>query len=146
MLKNIPKILPPELVKILLEMGHGDTLVLADANFPAVSHCSRVIHAPGVDAVEMMDAILTLMPLDAFVESPVCLMQVNPGHDYIPTIWEDFKASVMKHNGQTNITYIDRFEFYDKTKKAYVVISTGEERFYGCAILQKGVLAPGEAI
>lgn len=146
MLKNIPKILPPELVKILLEMGHGDNLVIADANFPAASNATRVIYAPGVDAVAMMDAILTLMPLDAFVESPAFLMAVNPGHDYTPTIWEDFKQTIYKHNGETNIKYIDRFEFYDQAKKAYVIISTGEERFYGCAILKKGVLAPGESI
>ena len=134
MLKHIPKLLTGELLKILNDMGHGDTLVLADANFP------------GADAVQMMDAILHLMPLDQYVDCPVKLMAVNPGDDYIPTIWDDFKASVVKNNGPVTIEFIDRFRFYEEAKKAFVVVSTGEERLYGCAILKKGVLKPGEAI
>ena len=92
------------------------------------------------DAVQMMDAILSLMPLDQYVDNPVQLMAVNPGDTYVPTIWDDFKASILKNNGETNIEFIDRFDFYDRAKKAYVVVSTGEERLYGCAILKKGVI------
>ena len=94
----------------------------------------------------LMRAILTLMPLDQYVETPVHLMAVNPGDTYVPTIWEDFKATVQEKNGPTNIDYIDRFDFYARAKEAFAVVSTGEERLYGCAILQKGVLKPGEAI
>ena len=133
MLKHIPKLLTGELLKILNDMGHGDTLVLADANFPAAAQGTKVVYTPGADAVQMMDAILHLMA-------------VNPGDDYIPTIWDDFKASVIKNNGPVTIEFIDRFRFYEEAKKAFVVVSTGEERLYGCAILKKGVLKPGEAI
>ncbi len=146
MLKNIPKVLSPDLLQILAQMGHGDTIVLADANFPAENCGKRVVYAPGTDAVQMMRAILTLMPLDQYVETPAYFMAVNPGDTYVPTIWEDFKQTVEELNGPTNITYIDRFDFYERTKNAFAVVSTGEERLYGCAILQKGVLKPGEAI
>ena len=140
MLKNVPKLINGDLLKILNDMGHGDTLVLADANFPAASQGTKVVYTPGADAVQMMDAILSLMPLDQYVDNPVQLMAVNPGDTYVPTIWDDFKASVLKNNGETNIEFIDRFDFYDRAKKAYVVVSTGEERLYGCAILKKGVI------
>lgn len=146
MLKHIPKLLTGELLKILNDMGHGDTLVLADANFPAAAQGTKVVYTPGADAVQMMDAILHLMPLDQYVDCPVKLMAVTPGDDYIPTIWDDFKASVIKNNGPVTIEFIDRFRFYEEAKKAFVVVSTGEERLYGCAILKKGVLKPGEAI
>ena len=146
MLKHIPKLLTGELLKILNDMGHGDTLVLADANFPAAAQGTKVVYTPGADAVQMMDAILHLMPLDQYVDCPVKLMAENPGDDYIPTIWDDFKASVIKNNGPVTIEFIDRFRFYEEAKKAFVVVSTGEERLYGCAILKKGVLKPGEAI
>ena len=146
MLKHIPKLLTGELLKILNDMGHDDTLVLADANFPAAAQGTKVVYTPGADAVQMMDAILHLMPLDQYVDCPVKLMALNPGYDYIPTIWDDFKASVIKNNGPVTIEFIDRFRFYEEAKKAFVVVSTGEERLYGCAILKKGVLKPGEAI
>lgn len=146
MLKNVPKLINGELLKILMDMGHGDTLVLADANFPAAAQGTRVVYTPGADAVQMMNAILKLMPLDQYVSCPVQLMSVNPGDTYVPTIWDDFIASIATNNGPTEVEYIDRFKFYEESKKAFVIVSTGEERLYGCAILQKGVLKPGEAI
>ncbi|MDD6204936.1 MAG: RbsD/FucU domain-containing protein [Firmicutes bacterium] len=146
MLKNVPKLINGDLLKILNDMGHGDTIVLADANFPAASQGTRVVYTPGADAVQMMDAILRLMPLDQYVDCPVQLMAVNPGDSYVPDIWDDFKATVLKNNGETKIEFIDRFSFYDCAKQAFAVVSTGEERLYGCAILKKGVLKPGEAV
>ena len=146
MLKNVPKLINGDLLKILNDMGHGDTIVLADANFPAASQGTRVVYTPGADAVQMMDAILRLMPLDQYVDCPVQLMAVNPGDSYVPDIWDDFKATVLKNNGETKIEFIDRFSFYDRAKQAFAIVSTGEERLYGCAMLKKGVLKPGEAV
>ena len=140
MLKHIPKLLTGELLKILNDMGHGDTLVLADANFPAAAQGTKVVYTPGADAVQMMDAILHLMPLDQYVDCPVKLMAVNPGDDYIPTIWDDFKASVIKNNGPVTIEFIDRFRFYEEAKKAYAIIATGESALYANIMLQKGVV------
>ena len=140
MLKHIPKLLTGELLKILNDMGHGDTLVLADANFPAAAQGTKVVYTPGADAVQMMDAILHLMPLDQYADCPVKLMAVNPGDDYIPTIWGDFKASVIKNNGPVTIEFIDRFRFYEEAKKAYAIIATGESALYANIMLQKGVV------
>lgn len=142
MLKGISPLLSPELVKILMEMGHGDTLVIADANFPSASCGQRVVRADGLGAAEIMDAVLSLMPLDSYVESAVSLMQLNPGDDYVPFIWDDFKKVVAAREGEQNIRFIDRFEFYKQTKEAYCVIATGETALYACAILKKGVVKP----
>ena len=144
MLKNIPKIISPKLLKVLCEMGHGDRIVIADGNFPSASvgKNSIVIRADGHTATEMLDAILTLFPLDSYVEHPVSLMQVMPGDTVETPIWDDYKALVTQHDdrGEACFAEIERFKFYDEAKTAYAIIATGETALYANIMLQKGVI------
>ena len=140
MLKGISPIISPELIKILMEMGHGDELVIGDGNFPAASMAQRLVRLDGHGVPEILDAILRLYPLDSYVDAPVKLMQVTPGDDVVPVIWEKYKAIVEKHAGKVQFEEIERFAFYEEAKKAYAVISTGETAAYGNIILSKGVV------
>lgn len=144
MLKNIPKILSPELLKVLCEMGHSDRIVIADGNFPAESMGKNaiVIRADGHSATELLDAILTVFPLDTYVEKPVSLMQVMPGDTVETPIWDEYKAIVKKHDerGEKAFGEIERFSFYDNAKECYAIIATGESALYANLILQKGVI------
>ncbi|MEA4896931.1 L-fucose mutarotase [Bacillota bacterium Meth-B3] len=141
MLKGISPLLSPDLLKVLAEMGHGDELVIGDANFPAQSMGQRCVRADGVGGVPLLDAILALLPLDTFVAAPVHLMQVVPGSmEADPPIWSEFQATVEAHQPGTKIDWIERFEFYDRARKAYACVSTSERALYACVILKKGVL------
>ena len=141
MLKGISPLLSPELLKILAEMGHGDELVIGDANFPAQSMGQRCVREDGHGGVELLDAILSLLPLDTFVDAPVTLMQVVPGTiDYEPPVWKEFAATVEKHQPGAKLGHIERFAFYDRARKAYATVATGERSLYACIILKKGVL------
>lgn len=141
MLKNIPKILSPELLKILCEMGHGDELVLGDGNFPAESMGQRVVRADGLDVPSLLDAILQLFPLDDFVENPVALMRVVEGTGpKTPPIWNDFFAIIEAHSPGSGIEFVERFAYYERAKKAYCIVATGEEATYANVILKKGVV------
>ena len=142
MLKGIPDIISPELLKILMEMGHGDDLVIGDANFPAKSNAKNLIRCDGHSVPILLDSILSLFPLDTFVDNPVTLMTVVPGTaPDPPPIWKEYRTIVKKHfNEFTDFGYIDRFEFYERTRNAYSVIATSERALYGVMILKKGVL------
>lgn len=144
MLSGIPKILSPELLKVLCEMGHGDTLVLADGNFPSetMGKDSIVIRMDGHGIPEILDAILTLFPLDTYVEKPVSLMQVVPGDTVETPIWDTYKSIVGKRDGRGGDAFceVERFAFYEEAKKAYAVIATSEGALYANIILQKGVV------
>jgi L-fucose mutarotase len=141
MLKGISPLLTPDLLKILAEMGHGDELVIGDANFPAQSMGQRCVRMDGLGGVELLNAVLSLLPLDTFVEAPVNLMQVAPGSmDGNPPIWNDFSAVVEKHQPGIKIGQIERFAFYDRARKAYACVATSERSLYACIILKKGVL------
>jgi len=141
MLKHIPPIVSPELLKVLMEMGHGDELVLADGNFPAASHANRLVRCDGHGVPELLDAILTLFPLDAYVEMPVGVMAVVPGDPTIPTIWEEYRRIVLKHEGRFDqFESIERFAFYERAKRAYAIVATGEKALYANIILKKGVV------
>ena len=142
MLKGIPNILPPELLKILMEMGHGDTIVIGDGNFPhaSIAGDSPLVRMDGHGACEVLDAILTLLPLDTYVERPVSLMEIVPGDNVETPIWDEFAKIVEKHQPGTKIRHVERFSFYDEAKKCYAVISTGETALYANVILQKGVV------
>ncbi len=146
MLRNIPKCLSPELIKVIWEMGHGDKLILADAFYPSASSAkangSVLVRADGVRATELLDAILQFMPLDASVEHPAMIMDLQDcdrGKVETP-IWDEYKAIVRKRDerGDACIGMIERFEFYEAAKDAYAVLATGETALYGCMILQKG--------
>ncbi len=144
MLKNIPKILSPELLKVLCEMGHGDTICLADGNFPSqsVGKNAIVIRMDGHGMVELLDAILTLFPLDSYVQTPVNLMQVMPGDTVATPIWDEYKKIIAEKGGRdaSAIGQIERFAFYEEAKKAYCVVATGETALYANILLQKGVV------
>ena len=139
MLKNIPKIVSPELLKILCEMGHGDEIVIADGNFPAEAYGQRVIRADGLGGEEMLDAVLSLIPLDTYATENFMLMETVAG-DPTPTIWEKYYAIAQKHDDNMRASNIERFAFYERAKKAYAVIATGEGAVYANIILKKGVV------
>lgn len=145
MLKNIPKILSPELLKVLCEMGHGDRLVISDGNFPAESmgKNAKVIRMDGHGVPEILDAILQLFPLDTYVEKPVGLMEVVPGDTVETPIWNTYFDTVQKYDarGENAVQYIERFAFYEQAKEAYAIIATGESALYANILLQKGVVA-----
>lgn len=146
MLKGIPKILSPELLKVLCEMGHSDRIVIADGNFPSetMGKDAIVIRCDGHGVPELLDAILTVFPLDSYVEKPVQLMELmdcDKGKVATP-IWDEYKAIVSKHDerGAAAVGNIDRFDFYDEAKKCYAIIATGESAVYANVMLQKGVV------
>ena len=139
MLKGIPAILSPELLKILMEMGHGDELVIGDGNFPAAC-AARLVRADGHGVPELLDAILRFFPLDDFVAAPVSLMAVVPGDDVKPTIWDDYRAIVARYEPSAQIEFVERFAFYDRARAAYAVLATGESALYANVILRKGVV------
>lgn len=144
MLKGIPKILPPELLKVLCEMGHGDRIVIGDGNFPAetIGKDAIVIRMDGHGICDILEAILQLFPLDTYVEKPVSLMEVIPGDPVETPIWDEYEKLVaaVDSRGGDAIGHIERFAFYDEAKKAYAVIATGEGALYANVILQKGVV------
>ncbi len=144
MLKGIPSILSPELLKVLCEMGHSDTIVIADGNFPAetMGKDAIVIRADGHGVPEMLEAILKVFPLDTYVEKPVSLMQVMPGDNAKTPIWDVYKEIVSKADDRGDKAFgeVERFEFYERAKKAYAIIATGETAIYANIMLQKGVV------
>jgi L-fucose mutarotase len=144
MLKGIPTILSPELLKVLCEMGHSDRLVISDGNFPAESmgKDAIVIRCDGHGVPEILDAILYLFPLDTYVEQPVNLMEVMPGDPVETPIWDTYKEIVAKYDsrGANAVGNIERFAFYDNAKTAYAIIATSEKALYANVMLQKGVI------
>ena len=143
MLKNIPSILSPMLLKTLCEMGQSDRLVIADGNFPSESmgKDAIVIRCDGHGVPELLDAILTVFPLDTYVEKPVNLMQVVEGDNVETPIWDTYNQIVSKHDqrGTDAIGTIERFAFYEQSKSCYCIIATGEKSMYANVMLQKGV-------
>ena len=143
MLKGIPKILSPELLKVLAEMGHSDRLVISDGNFPAESMGKNaiVIRCDGHGVPELLDAILQVFPLDTYVEKPVNLMEVVPGDKVETPIWDVYKEIIGKYDdrGADAVGNIERFQFYEEAKQAYAIIATGEGALYANVMLQKGV-------
>lgn len=144
MLKGIPQIISPELLKVLCEMGHSDRIVIADGNFPAESmgKDSIVIRCDGHGVPELLDAILQLFPLDTYVEKPVSLMEVMKGDNAKTPIWDTYKEIIAKHDerGADTVGTIERFKFYEEAKTAYAIIATSEKAIYANVMLQKGVI------
>ena len=144
MLKGIPPILTPELLKVLCEMGHGDTIVIADGNFPAesVGKNGIVIRMNGHGVPEILEAILSVFPLDQYVEKPVALMERVPGDTADVSIWKTYEKLISAEDarGSEGIRKLERFEFYEEAKKAYAVIATTERSQYANLILQKGCI------
>ena len=140
MLKGIPSILSPELLKIMMEMGHGDDLVLGDGNFPSASSAKRLVRSDGHKVPELLTAILQFFPLDTMVERPVALMAVVPGDSTKPQIWEQYRGIIQKFERFNDFDYLERFAFYERARKAYAVLATSENAPYGNIILTKGLV------
>lgn len=147
MLLNVPKILSPELLKVLCEMGHGDTILLADANYPganaAMKNGALLVRADGHGMPALLEAILKLIPLDTYTDIPVMLMDVDVRDQgmRIP-IHDDYRAIVARHDarGVSAVGQLERYAFYEKANKAYCIVQTGEEAVYANVLLQKGVI------
>lgn len=143
MLKGVPAILPPELLSILCAMGHGDEITIGDANFPGATCCKTVIRMDGHGIPDILEAILTVMPLDQYTEKPAMLMQVVPGDNAKTPIWDTYREILARHEsrGAACLDEIERFAFYDRVKeKSVAVIMSGEKALYANLILKKGVI------
>ena len=142
MLKGIPSVLQPELLKILREMGHGDTIVSGDGNFPGAAMAKRLVRCDGNGTAEVLDAILKLRPLDSYSQYQAGLMEVVPGDNVVPTIWEEYKDIIARYEpaGNRNIEMIERFAFYERAKEAYAVVTSSELALYANILLRKGVV------
>ena len=138
MLKGIPMLINPELLKVLHEMGHGDEIVICDANCPAKSYNDVYLRCDAKSAAELVDAILTLMPLDTY-QQPVYLMEKVPGDQTKTDIWNEYRQVIGKYSN-AGIEHIERFAFYEEAKTAYAIIATGEGAIYANVMLQKGVV------
>lgn len=146
MLQGISKLLTGDLLKALCDMGHGDELVIADANFPGESVAKRLIRCPGISGTDLLRAIAPLIPLDAYSPAPALVMQLTDSDRAKgmpdPAIWGEYEAILRQHYGaDTRVNTIERYAFYERAKAAYLVIQTGEERIYGNLLLAKGVIA-----
>ena len=144
MLKGIPNIISPELLKVLCEMGHGDRIVIADGNFSAASTAKDaiLIRCDGHGVPELLEAILSLFPLDTYTEKPVTLMAVLPGDTVETPIWDTYKEIIAKEDERADaaVGTVSRSEFYDLARGAYAIIATSEKALYANIMLQKGVL------
>ena len=137
MLKHIPEILTPELLKVLMEMGHGDEIVIADGNFPGAAIAQRLIRLDGHG--------MQFFPLDSYTEKPVGLMEVVAGDPAVPVIWDTYREILNRYEPEhCEIEFMERFAFYERAKKAYAVIATGEMAIYANVLLKKGVVLPEE--
>jgi L-fucose mutarotase len=144
MLRGIDPILSPELLKILRAMGHGDEIVIADANFPAESNAKRLIRLDGLDAVRVARAVLSVMPLDSFVDDPAASMAPVDDPARVPAVVSLFQQLIDEvADKPARIAPVERFAFYERARAAYAVVATGEGRHYGNLILKKGVLPSG---
>ena len=141
MLKGIPKIVSPELLKVLCEMGHGDEIVIADANFPAVTCAKRLVRADGHSGTDMLEAILALFPLDKVAEKNALLMAVSEKNAPNPPIWKEYEEILKKYEvDNVKVEELERYAFYDRAKNAFAVVQTGEKALYANIILKKGTL------
>ncbi len=145
MLKNISPIISPDLLCAMYRMGHGDELLLADSHFPGESLNSNVIRADGLRIPDLLEAILPLLVLDDYVESPLIMMKAEPGDSLDPRVEQAYLTPVKKHAPETSaISRIGRFDFYDRAKNVFAVVMTGEVVKYGNIILKKGVTPFGD--
>lgn len=140
MLNGIPKILPAELIKLMMDMGHGDELVIGDGNFPAAAMGVPVVHLDGHGVPEVLKAVLQLFPLDAYVERPAALMEVVPGDPIVPAIWEEYREILRNAGCDTEPEKVERFAFYERARRAFCVAATSEPAQYANVILKKGIV------
>ena len=147
MLINIDPILSPELLHALQSMGHGDKLILADANFPSASLAKKLIRLDGVNIPNAAKAILSVLPLDSFVDYPIERMEIDGNPDEINDVHQDL-IDVLKVSAgdKWKVGSIERFKFYEKARQAYMIVSTTDARAFGCFIITKGVIKPDGSV
>lgn len=139
MLKGIDKMISPELIKLLMEMGHGDELVFGDGNFPAASHAQRLVRADGHEIADLLDAVLPLFPLDYAVDFTAVLMKY-PGEKE-PAVWSSYRDVLQKYaDGNKLFLMLPKPEFYERSRKAYAIIATGEREGFANIIIRKGII------
>lgn len=145
MLKGLDPLLSADVLYILRAMGHGDDLVIADANFPAVTMGRRVVRLDGADSPRALRAVLSLLPIDDFVDDPLLRIEVVGEPDAVPEVCRAFQAVVdeVEGPGRFAVKRIERFAFYERARQAFAVLATGETRLYGCILVKKGVIRPG---
>jgi L-fucose mutarotase len=143
MLKLVSPVISPELMALMMQMGHGDEIVLADANFPADSHAQRIVRADGIDLETLLPAILKFLPVDTFVPEQALVMQPVDKSAPEPVIWAMFRKELqIAEDREVKLTPVERFAFYDRAREAYAIVSTGSRAFYSNIILKKGVVSP----
>jgi L-fucose mutarotase len=143
MLKGLDPLLNADLLHILRAMGHGDDLVIADANFPATTMARRLVRLDGVAAPRVLEAVLSVMPLDDFVEDPCGRIEVVGDPDAEPEVCKEFQQIIDRAaGGRCKLAKIERFAFYARAREAFAVVQTGETRLYGCVLLKMGVVRP----
>ncbi len=142
MLKNIPPILGPDLLHILRAMGHGDEIAIVDANYPAEAAGPDLVRLDGLTATDVLDAILTVMPLDDFVDEAAICMQVVGDPTRREPVMDEFEAIIKRHEPRMGLSSLERFAFYERVKAGYAIVQTGESRLYGNVLLKKGVIRP----
>ena len=141
MLKGIPSTISPDLMYALMSMGHGDEIVLADGNFPAASNAQQLIRADGLDVCTLLEAVMKFFPLDTFVEDYAVVMAVADPTAENPPIWKDFEHLLRSAEGDwVQLTPIERFAFYERSREAYCIVATSETALYANLILKKGVV------
>lgn len=138
MLLGIPAQISPDLLKIICEMGHGDEIVLADANFPSASIAQRLVRADEIEIPELLSGILELFPLDQYDNTNFILMEKCEGDTADVSVWSEYENILKKSNPDAKMSFIERFDYYERAKKAYAVVATGERRQYANIILKKG--------
>jgi L-fucose mutarotase len=150
-LKNIPRIFSPQLLSVLARMGHGDELVFADANFPSASVCKHgpeLVRADGHTIPPLLAAVMKLLPLDTYVDQPVALMDLVPSDKALglaTPIWDEYSKIINSEDRHTGgrkvaIEMVERFAFYERAKRSFAVIATGETSLYGNIIVKKGII------
>lgn len=142
MLKNIHPLLGPELLAVLREMGHGDEIAIVDANYPATSAGPICVRLDGISATDALEAVLTVMPLDTFVDEAAFTMQVVGDASRREPIIDEFEAVIERLEPGFSLSSLERFAFYERVKAAYAIVATGERRLYGNILLKKGVVRP----
>ena len=144
MLKGVPSIISPDLISVLMAMGHGDELVIADGNFPSASLAKRLLRADGHGVPPLLEAILQFLPLDTFVPRAEALMAVVPGDTAKTDIWEEYRDILRRHDSSfRDFEMVERFAFYERARSAYAILATGEMAVYANIILKKGLVKPG---
>ena len=142
MLKGIDPVLGPELLQILRAMGHGDEIAIVDGNYPAATDARRLVRADGLDATRIADAVLSVMPLDDFVDHAAFRPGIRGAPDRREPIFDDFDALVARHEPGFAVVPLHGDDFYARVKAAYAIVATTERRLYGNLILRKGVIRP----